>query len=394
MFPLSYGFFRSHIRLLTLYARGRANEDALGGQSPPYISGDRDVQFSLRRLLLFFVVVWSAMATFGAWGIAVVACLGIAMLSIQSPARRRGLILACGILFFLYHLMAPAVVDSREACRQASCTARLKQIVIALQNYEDDHGSLPPAYIADANGKPMHSWRVLILPYLDGGAAVYQQYRFDEPWNGPNNKKLATNIPQEFRCPTTDEAEPGSPLTTHYVAVTGPGTAWPGPKATRTKDFRDGPANTILIAEIANSEISWMEPRDVTLDEALLEGDDVHKTPSSHHSWGDNFFTRTCFLVGNIAMADGSCFCLEKRPSRDELAALFSINNRESVDQTTVRRWQNTQYHDEPDLSRLLGFVLLMISSILLVSRPFGRGPSATNPGNSVADLPASGEGS
>ena len=70
----------------------------------------------------------------------------------------------------------------------------LKQIAMALQCYHQANGCFPPAYIADKTGKPMHSWRVLILPYLDRDD-LYKAYNFTEPWDGPNNKKLATSRP-------------------------------------------------------------------------------------------------------------------------------------------------------------------------------------------------------
>ena len=60
----------------------------------------------------------------------------------------------------------------------------------ALQAYHQANGCFPPAYIADKNGKPMHSWRVLILPYLDYDD-LYKAYDFSEPWDGPKNKTAA-----------------------------------------------------------------------------------------------------------------------------------------------------------------------------------------------------------
>src|SRR4051794_6845264 len=55
----------------------------------------------------------------------------------------------------------------RHAARRMQCSNHLKQIGLALQNYHDDYGTLPPAYIADSTGKPIHSWRVLLLPYIE-----------------------------------------------------------------------------------------------------------------------------------------------------------------------------------------------------------------------------------
>ncbi len=148
----------------------------------------------------------------------------------------------------------------REAARRMQCSNHLKQIGLALQNYHDTYGSLPPAYIADQTGKPIHSWRVLILPFMEQ-KPLYDKYRFDEPWDGPNNAKLHNRIVEVFCCPSRPKQQPKSE--TSYVAVIGPQTAWPERNATKMSDFKDGTSNTILVVEIANSGIHWMEPRDL-----------------------------------------------------------------------------------------------------------------------------------
>jgi hypothetical protein len=104
---------------------------------------------------------------------------------------------------------------------------------------------------------------VLILPYFEE-QELYDQYRFDEPWNGPNNQKLGSRIMEIFQCP--GDADYGRTPTTNYVAVVGEGTAFPGDRTTRLADFRDGLENTILLMEVANTGIHWMEPRDLRLD--------------------------------------------------------------------------------------------------------------------------------
>jgi uncharacterized protein DUF1559 len=68
---------------------------------------------------------------------------------------------------------------------------------VAVATYHDTYGTLPPAYIADAEGKPLHSWRVLLLPFLEQ-RELYEQYDFDEPWDGPNNRKLLAQRPSVF----------------------------------------------------------------------------------------------------------------------------------------------------------------------------------------------------
>src|SRR5262245_52541441 len=107
--------------------------------------------------------------------------------TVGSPAERRinlrkvalRAILVIGVLGLLVALLLPAFPrTAREAARRMQCGNHLKQIGLALQTYHDVYGSLPPAYIADASGKPLHSWRVLILPFL-GERSLYEAYRFD-----------------------------------------------------------------------------------------------------------------------------------------------------------------------------------------------------------------------
>jgi prepilin-type processing-associated H-X9-DG protein len=99
---------------------------------------------------------------------------------------------------------------------------------------------------------------VLILPYLEQ-KALYDLYRFDEPWDGPNNRKLAEQMSRIYACPS--DTNP-SPTETSYVAVVGPRTAWPGEKSSKSRDITDGMSNTIMVVEVHHSGIHWMEPRD------------------------------------------------------------------------------------------------------------------------------------
>jgi len=92
----------------------------------------------------------------------------------------------CGALACLGRLAGEA---NRQA-RGSQCSGHLCQISLALHNYHDVFGCFPPAYIADSRGRPMHSWRVLILPFMEQ-VALYNAYHFEEPWDGPNNRKLA-----------------------------------------------------------------------------------------------------------------------------------------------------------------------------------------------------------
>ena len=219
--------------------------------------------------------------------------------------------------------------DPTEIARRLQCHNNVKQIAIALHSYHEVYGCLPPAYVADKNGKPMHSWRTLILPYLEQ-KSLYNAYNFNEPWDGPNNRKLANTSLPVFNCPSAKKWD--TPMTS-YVAVTGPGTMWPGRQSTKFEDVTDGLSSTIVLVEIADSGIHWMEPRDITLEEALgNSGNSIAQVPSSvHHSVG-GYFVRSLPLAGFITMSDGygEFFC--DRPSTDDIAAMLSINGGETVD--------------------------------------------------------------
>jgi len=170
-------------------------------------------------------------------------------------------ILTCFAAFLI--VIIPA---GREEARWLKCQGRLKQIGLALLNYHDAHGSFPPAHLTDQDGKPTHSWRLLILPYLNW-KEVHDRYNFSEPWNGPSNvalAKTAAGTAECFRCPS----EHGShPEWTSYVAVVGPGTLWTGGPAP-PKDAVSG-RTRILVVETQESGIHWMEPRDMPYETAV-----------------------------------------------------------------------------------------------------------------------------
>jgi hypothetical protein len=161
-------------------------------------------------------------------------------------------------LSLLLLLLLPAMKTSPPGGRLDQCMSNLMQISKAMLMYEADHGSLPPAYVADKNGRPMHSWRVLLLPYLDR-LPLYKEYHFDEPWDGPHNRPLADRMPRVYRCPSA----PTGVSVTSYAVVVGPNTVFPGATAVRRDEISDGLSNTILVVEAARVGINWLEPRDL-----------------------------------------------------------------------------------------------------------------------------------
>jgi hypothetical protein len=181
------------------------------------------------------------------------------------------------------------------------------QISLAVLMYENVNGSFPPAYIADKNGKPMHSWRVLILPYI-GQASLYKAYNFAEPWDGPTNKKLLSSRSPIFACPADPTANAPGATQTSYLAVVGCNAAWPAD--TSKKRGLDGlqgaSSSTVLIVEVANSGIQWTEPKDLSLDalEAAVGKSRAVIVSSNHRSLDDFFFAQEG-CDASAAMADG-----------------------------------------------------------------------------------------
>ncbi len=181
-------------------------------------------------------------------------------------------IVVVAILVAIGSWFVAAVREARDAAIRCQAQCHLNQLQLALRNYHVVHGCFPPAYLTDSKGAPVHSWRVLILPFIEQ-KSLYDAYRFDEPWNGPNNVKLADRMPKIFHMPS----EPDSMAMTNIVAIVGPGTAFPGSRSTRLKDFADGLDNTILLTEIAASDIPWLEPRDLRVEEMSFTVNDQRK---------------------------------------------------------------------------------------------------------------------
>jgi len=124
-------------------------------------------------------------------------CLAIAILfglkGIKTEGRhcaRMGLKLSflCVLMIMMAGFM-DSVFTSQEAARRMQCSSYSKGILLAFHNYSDTHGALPPLYTVDDEGKPLHSWRVLILPFLEQ-QDLYNQIRLDEPWDSEYNKQF------------------------------------------------------------------------------------------------------------------------------------------------------------------------------------------------------------
>jgi hypothetical protein len=171
-----------------------------------------------------------------------------------------GIILNCVAL-----LLLPPKLKEIAARKQAH--QNLAFLGVALKNYHDTNGFFPPPgsggfFSAPVPGeKPLLSWRVAILQFLDRDD-LYRQFKLDEPWDGPNNIKLLSKMPKVYQLPQDDAAPP---YHTHYQVFVGNGAAFERERRMRIpEDFPNGTSSTILIVEAATA-VPWTKPEDISL---------------------------------------------------------------------------------------------------------------------------------
>jgi hypothetical protein len=169
---------------------------------------------------------------------------------------------------------------------------------------------LPPAYSVDKEGKPLLSWRVHILPYVEQ-AQLYQQFRLDEPWDSEHNKKLLQQAPSVYRTPRSRAA----PEKTSYLAVRGPRTIFPGKEPVSIAQIIDGTSNTVMVVEVPDAlAVEWTRPDDYVPDP---------KDPAK------KLFDSRKSVLG--LFADGSVRAVGGGVSARTWAALFSRDGAEAI---------------------------------------------------------------
>ena len=175
-----------------------------------------------------------------------------------------GVVAASVLIGLLFALAFPAISVARRSAQKSNSGTNMSKLAMAMLAYEADQGCFPPAYVADADGKPMHSWRVLLLPYL-GYDHIYERYDFSAPWDSPQNMAILTWMPDEFACPADLDAR--AAFESSYVVIVGDGTMFPGKDSTRRDQITDGLENTIMLAQTQTSGVCWLEPRDLVVDQ-------------------------------------------------------------------------------------------------------------------------------
>jgi type II secretory pathway pseudopilin PulG len=172
------------------------------------------------------------------------------------------LIVIVAILAVIGALLLPGFRSVGPAARRTQCLNRIRNIALALSNYKSEYNVYPPAYTVDAHGKPLHSWRTLILPYLDQNG-LYKKIDLSKPWNDPANAKLAETYVSDYTCP---EAQCPADCTT-YLAMVTPDGCLRASKLPDPSEVADA-GNALMLIEVDSKHaVPWMSPQDA--DEAL-----------------------------------------------------------------------------------------------------------------------------
>jgi hypothetical protein len=210
-------------------------------------------------------------------------------------------------------VIGPLLRRAAELAGRRESIDHLQRLALALHHYADAHHSTMPAVANfDAQGKPLLSWRVHLLPYV-GEESLYKEFHLDEPWDSEHNKKLLARMPAIYRGPSPRLNEQGK---TVFLAPVGKDVAFTGDASGRRMphDFPDGTSNTILLVQAdAAHAVEWTRPEDLRIDPANPHAGLVR--PMGH------------FL---LAMADAAVVLSVKATvSKETLWAAFTANGGE-----------------------------------------------------------------
>jgi len=248
----------------------------------------------------------------------------------SQPRRSRGRILTPlllgAILLTCCCIIAPCVQKVRDTEGWIEVAFHLNQCGLAMQNYNEVYGHLPPNTATDKNGRPLYSWRVALLPFLEEDS-LYKEFHLDEPWDSPHNKRFLEKTP---RCFAPFQARGDPKGMTRFQVLVGPGTAFERDGLT-FNDFPDGVENTILLVETANP-VPWTKPEDVAYgpNEPLPQFTSHRK---SVEFMGRKLWTEHGFVA---CFANGRARFINNKTPEPTIRALITRNGGEKVDASSL----------------------------------------------------------
>jgi hypothetical protein len=224
-----------------------------------------------------------------------------------------------GVIFIggLFSLPALSAEDSPPITKKdlKTSTNNLKQIGLAFHSFHDAYNYLP-GDILDKDGKPLLSWRVAILPYIEQND-LYNQFKTDEPWDSANNKKLIEKMPKLY-APVRVTAKAGE---TFYQVFTGEDALFGPKKKPSILSITDGTSLTGMVFE-AGDPVTWSKPADMAFDQ---------KKPLPKLG---GLFDGECL----VAMCDGSVKHLRKKPDEEQMKYLIMPADGNVIDFSKLER--------------------------------------------------------
>jgi len=252
----------------------------------------------------------------------------------------------CTLIAFLLFAVASIIIfhavrGAKSGARRIQCANNQKQLALALHHYHDIYGTFPPAYTTDADGNPLHSWRVLVLQCIDEDhlynmyrdeERIYKEIRLDEPWDSPHNSQFHDKLPRIYSC--TSRSEEWAKGLTPFQMIIGPDTISDGPNCTKLSDMTKNQSKVILIVE-SSVPVCWMKPED--LPQSALKNGFVSSVPQHEQpivqGIGSPHLKKRAFrsdITGaNAAMVDGSCHFFTKDTPPEDLLEKSRIRNPE-----------------------------------------------------------------
>ncbi len=227
------------------------------------------------------------------------------------------LVSAALVIGVLVAMVLPALSAAGESARRLQCEYNLQTIVAGLRAYHEVHQCFPPAYVADELGRPKHSWRVLILPYLNE-QTLYDQYDLRYAWDSQQNLGLMSLMPSVYGCPS--DPNPGTLFETSYMLITGPGTAFNGANTSSYDQITDDLGQTVLLVECHTSNAAWMEPKDLDILKMQFQVNGGTTEINSLHTGG-----------AYVVTADGTCRFLPNDLAARYVQAMLTIRGGESL---------------------------------------------------------------